>query len=139
MTRLNPSDLDAFVRPYRWRGGRLVRVRFRHRRGQLDIDAVVRVRTTIRDLASGAKVVKLRLRFVDVSECRFQKRPGTSLSVLKDFRLGFFDGTLYATFDSWSLDPTERPKLHDFRGTEVYIGAKDLFWAEDAARSDSPR
>ncbi len=128
MKRINPSDLESFARQYRFPGGKLARIRFIHSRGQLDIETVIVARTVVKDLSHDAKVVRLRLRFVDVDECRFQKRPGTSLATLKDLKFGFFDGTVYTTFDSWNLGPSERPALHDYRGSEAYIGCKDLLF-----------
>jgi len=130
MKRINPSDLESFVRQYRFVGGKLGRIKFIHRRGQLDIETVLRVRTNIKDLSTQARAVRLRLRFVDVEECRFQKRPGNSLATLADLKLGFLDGSFFAAFDSWSLGPRDKPALHDFRGTEAYLGAKDLLFEE---------
>ena len=128
MKRINPSDLETFARHYRFPGGRLARIKYIHRGGQLDIEIVLVARTAVKDLNQDAKKARLRLRFVDVEECRFQKRPGTSLATLKDLKLGFFDGSIFANFDSWALGPGERPALHDFRGSEAYIGCKDLLW-----------
>jgi hypothetical protein len=130
MDAINPSNLDQFARQYRWAGGRLSRVRFARQRGALHIDVVVRVHSAIKDLGTGARPVKLRLRFVDVEECRFQKRPAQGLEKIKDVKFGFFDGLFYVNFDAWSLGPGERPALHDFRGSEAYVAAKDLLWEE---------
>ncbi|CAN5202786.1 hypothetical protein BH11PLA2_BH11PLA2_18750 [soil metagenome] len=132
MNLVKPSDLDAFVRRYRFAGGVIRLVRYRHRKRQLNVDVVLRVMTAMKSLSESAKPVKLHLRFVDVEECRFQKRPAKGLAKITEAKFGFFDGLVYANFDAWGLEPGERPQIFDFRGSDAFLGAKDLFAAEVA-------
>lgn len=130
MTPLKPEDFDRFTRQYRWAGGKLSRLRFKHRRGDLVIDMVLRVRSAIRDLGEGSQPVRLHLKFAGVEECRFQKRPAKGLDRLADVRFGAFDGMIFANFDAWALASGDRPAIFDFRGSEAYLAAKSVTWEE---------
>jgi len=39
-------------------------------------------------------------------------------------RIGYLNGLFFVNLDAWGLEPGEQPKLHDFRASEVYVGAK---------------
>lgn len=130
MNVVNPSDLDALGRKYRFAGAKLLKVRYRTRRRQLNVDIILRLTTLPKSLAEESRPVKLHLRFVDVDECRFQKRPAKDLGRIADARFGFFDGLVYANFDAWGLEPGERPAIYDFRGSDAFVGAKDLLMVE---------
>lgn len=129
MTPLEPSGLAQFARGYHFPAGKLKRVRLRHQGARgLDIDVVLQVRTAIRDLGVEPRVVRLRLRFLDVEEYRFQKRPGIAAGTLRDLHLGYFQGLFYVTFDSWSLEAGEQPGVHDFRGSDAFIASRAIEW-----------
>ena len=130
MNRVNPQDLDLFSRKYRWSGGRLLRVRLTHRGDQMTADVILRVTPIMRDLGRPENPVRLHLRFTGVEECRFQKRPAKSISRISDAKIGFFEGFVFANFDAWGLAPGERPAIFDFRSSEAYLAATDLFWLE---------
>lgn len=128
MKPISPSDLDSFVHQYRWAGGHLCRLRFAHRRELLHLDLVVKLQLSLKNLGDLPKAVKVHLRFHDVEECRFQKRIGRCLARFREARFAFLQGMFFATFDELSLEPNEKPAIHDFRGSEAYVSAKDLSW-----------
>lgn len=128
MTNLIPQDLPAFARQYKFVGAKLLRVRQTYRKGQLDVDLVLRVTPTIKNLDDDPKPVKLRLRLVAVEELRFQKRPGGTAGKVPDAHFGYFQNQFFVTLDTWSLQPNERPGVHDFRGSDLYFGCRDLKW-----------
>lgn len=135
MQNLIPQDLPTFARRYKFAGARLLRVKQTYRKGQLDIDIVLRVTPTIKDLSDEPKPVRLKLRLVAVEELRFQKRPGGTAGRVPDAHFGYFQSQFFVTLDSWSLQPGERPGVHDFRGSDLYFGCRDLLWEEVAKPS----
>ena len=130
MNQLTPAELAAFARRYRFAGGRLRRVRVRHRGPQAAVEVVLAVRTAIRDLGTDPEPVRLKLRLTDAEEFRFQKRPGTTGGRLPDAHFGYFNGLFYVTFDAWSLEPGEQPGVHDFRGSDAFAAGRVLEWEE---------
>jgi hypothetical protein len=130
MKLITPTDLDAFARQYRFAGGHLRAIRYRHRNRRLDVEMLLRIATAPVSLAESPRPVRLHLRFADIEECRFQKRPGKDLQRISEARFGFFEGLVYANFDAWGLSPGERPAIFDFRGSDAFLAAKDLYAAE---------
>jgi hypothetical protein len=130
MKPLIPQELPKFAKQYKFAGGQLLRVRQQYRKGNLTLDIILRVRPTIKNLDDNPRPVKLHLQLIGVDEMRYQKRPGQAAGKIHDGHFGTFDGNIYLTFDSWSLLPNERPGLHDFRGTDLYFGCRELFWEE---------
>jgi hypothetical protein len=45
-------------------------------------------------------------------------------------RFGDFGDVYYVNLDAWGLAPGEAPKLHDFRGSDAYVGGRELYWEE---------
>jgi hypothetical protein len=129
-TRLAPHDLAAFMRRYRLSGGRLRRVRVRTPKGRA---VGVELHLTAREAGKSpteSKPVRLVLRLEGVEEYRFQMRPGQPKVRIADARVGYLNGLFFVNLDAWGLDPGEQPKLHDYRGSEVYAGGRELFWHE---------
>lgn len=130
MNKLIPQDLPNFVRRYKFAGGRVLRVRQKYRKGQLDIDLVLRVLPAIKNLDDDPAPVRLRLRLVGVDEMRLQKRPNAAAGKLPDAHFGYFQSLFFVTLDSWSLQAGEKPGVHDFRGSDAYFGCRDLLWEQ---------
>jgi hypothetical protein len=131
MNPLSAAELPAFLRKYRFAGGRLRRVRVRHRGpDRTEIEVVIAVRTAIRDLGTEPEPVRLKLHLADVEEFRFQKRPGGKAGKVPDVRFGYFNGLFYVTFDAWPLSPGEQPAVHDFRGSDAFAAGRHLEWEE---------
>jgi hypothetical protein len=132
MNRLEPAELASFLRKYRFAGGRLRRVRLRAGRGgTLSVELLLAVQTALRDLGTEPKPVRLKMRLDGVEEYRFQKRPGMAGGRIPDARVGYFDGLVFVTLDTWSLDPGEAPKAHDFRASDAYAAGRELSWGEE--------
>lgn len=131
MNRLNPADLPAFLRKYRFAGGKLRRLQVRQgKSGTLAVELVLSVRTALRDLGSDPRPARLRLRLDGVEEYRFQKRPGTPGARIPEAHFGYFEGLVFANLDAWSLDPGEAPKIHDYRASDAYAAGRELWWEE---------
>jgi hypothetical protein len=129
MTRLNPGDLFQFARRYRMDGGKLRRVRFVARAGVVDLELLVIVRTTVRDLGDGSKPVRLKILLRGVEEYRFQKRPSSTFGKA-DLAFGFFQGLIYVNLEPMILPKGEAPAIHDFRASDTYAASAELFWEE---------
>ena len=136
MNPLLPQDLARFARKYRFAGGRVMRCRISYRKGRPTLDVTMRVRTAIVSLSDEPKLVKVKLRIVDVEEFRWQKRPGFAGGKMADLRLGSFNGMLCANFDAYALDPGEQPGLHDIRASDAYAAGRELWWEELDAPSE---
>lgn len=134
MNELQQNDLTRFLLRYRW-AGRLKAFKLRHRGGGLSADVLLRVRRAVTDLGSKPEPVTLHLRFAGVEECRVQKRVSRSIARFDRAMLAFLDGMFFASFDDWLLESGERPALHDFRGSDLYLAAGRLFWQERPVRS----
>lgn len=134
MNRLTPAELPAFLRRYRFPGGRVRGVRLVNR-GDKDVAVEMRlvVREALRDLGSTPRRVRLVLRLEGVEEFRFQMRPGQPRVKIVDARFGYFNGLYYVNLDAWGLDAGETPKLHDFRASEAFAAGRELLWEEITA------
>lgn len=132
MQTLIPQDLPTFARRYKFAGARLLRVKQAYRKGQLDVELLLRVTPTIKSLSDEPKPVRLKLLLVAVEELRFQKRPGGVVGRVPDAHFGYFQSQFFVTLDAWSLQPNERPGVHDFRGSDLYFGCRDVRWEEVA-------
>ena len=131
MNRVAPHELTAFLRRFRLPGGRVRGVRVVNRSGkEVAIEFRLVVREAMKDLGSEPKPVRLTLRLEGVEEYRFQMRPGQPRVKIADARIGHLNGLFYVNLDAWGLDPGEVPKLHDYRGSEVYAAGRELLWAE---------
>lgn len=135
MTPVRPQDLVAFTRRYRFPGGKVRAVRLRYTSAR---DAAVEfrlvVREAIQDLGKEPRRVKLRLRLTGVDEFRVQMRPGLPRVKIGDARIAYLNGLFWVNLDAWGLEPGEQPKPHDFRGSETYAAARELFWEEIPAK-----
>ncbi|MDB5310632.1 MAG: hypothetical protein JWO38_4834 [Gemmataceae bacterium] len=131
MNRVQPQDLQQFLRRYRFPGGRLRGVRVSHagEKGTA-VEFRLAVREAIKDLGTESKRVRLKLRLGGVEEFRFQMRPNLPKVKITDARVAYLNGLFYITFDAWALEPGERPQVHDFRASEVYAAGRDLGWEE---------
>lgn len=131
MNRLYPSDIAAFARKYRFAGGKLRRVTVRFRGPEkVSVGFDLLVRAAGRDLGADAPPVRLRFRLDGVDEFRFQKRPSGGGGKIADARFGYFGDVYFVNLDAWGLGPGEVPKLHDFRGSDAYVGGRELYWEE---------
>lgn len=131
MTRLYPSDIAGFARKYRFAGGRLRRVTVRLRGpDRVSVGFELVVRPAGRELGAEAKPVRLRFRLDGVDEYRFQKRLSAGAGKITDARFGYFGDVYFVNLDAWGLEKGETPKLHDFRGSDAYVGGRELFWEE---------
>lgn len=129
MNRLHPADLASFARKYRFAGGRLRRVTIRQRgSNHLSIGFELVVRTATRELGNSDSPVRLRFRLDGVDEYRFQKRMSGGAGKITDARFGYFGDVYFINLDAWGLEKGETPKLHDFRGSDAYVGGRELFW-----------
>jgi hypothetical protein len=131
MNRLTPAELPAFLRRYRFPGGRVRRVRLVHLTdNEVAVELRLVVREAIRDLGSTPKRVRLVLRLEGVEEFRFQMRPGQPRVKITDARFAYLNGLYYVNLDAWGLEPGETPKLHDFRASEAFAAGRELLWEE---------
>ena len=128
MTPLQAQDLANFARQFRFAAGRIARVRQVYRKGRLDIDLILRVVPSIKNLDDEPKPTKLHLKLAAVDEFRFQKRPVGSTGKLPDAHFGYFQSQFFVSLDTWSLVPGERPGVHDFRASDIYFACRDLSW-----------
>lgn len=131
MNRLTPAELPAFLRRYRFPGGRVRGVRLVNR-AEKDVAVELRlvVREALRDLGRTPQRVRLVLRLEGVEEYRFQMRPGQPRVKITDARFGYFNGLFYVNLDAWGLEAGETPKLHDFRASEAFAAGRELTWEE---------
>ena len=130
MNRLEPLDFAAFTRRYRLPGGRLRRVRVKIAGAAIDLEFTMSARTVPKDLGVEPRRVTLRFHLRGVEEYRLQKRPGQAAGAVPEARFGTFQGLVFLTFDAYTLGPGEQPQLYDFRASECYAGARELWWEE---------
>ena len=129
MKRLQPNDINKFQRDYRFTGGQLRRVKIATKStGQVCIMLELKVRQALKDLGSQPKPVRLRLRLDGVEEFRFQKRIGVKSGRIPEARVGVFEGMIFVNLDAFVLLPGEQPKIHDYRASDAYIAARELWW-----------
>lgn len=126
--RLSPADLSALLRQFRLPGGRVRRVRVLYPRPkEVAVEFHLSARTAAKPPGADSPV-KFVLRVEGVEEFRVQMRPGQPRAKIADARLGYLNGLFFVNLDAWALEPGEQPKLHDYRGSEVYAGGRELFW-----------
>lgn len=131
MNRVAPQDLVAFLRRYRFPGGRVRGVRVTHSAtAGTAVEFRLAVREAITNLGREPKAVRLKLRVGGAEEFRVQMRPGQPRVKIADARVAYLNGLFYVTFDALALDPGERPGVHDFRASEVFAAGRDLMWEE---------
>jgi hypothetical protein len=131
MTPITPNDLPAFLRKYRFTGGRIHRVKVLYPKlREVAVEFHLSVFEAVKSLGTEPKRVRLVLRVEGVEEFRFQMRPNQPKVKIADARIGYLNGLFFVNFDAWGLEPGELAKLHDFRASEVYAGGRDLFWEE---------
>lgn len=128
MNKLIPQDLPNFARRFRFANARLLRLRQAYRRGLLTVDVTLRVTPAIQNLDDDPRPTRLHLRLVGVDELRQVKRPTGTPGKVPDAHFGYFQSQFFVTLDSWSLQPGEKPGVHDFRGSDLYFAARDLLW-----------
>jgi hypothetical protein len=131
MNRLTASDLASFQRKYRFAGGHLRRLRIRYpAEGAPTVEFTLSVRPALKDLGADAKPIRLRFQLTGAEEFRFQKRPGSTGGKITDARFGYFDGLFFVNLDAFGLQPGEVPMAHDFRASDAYAAARELWWEE---------
>lgn len=129
MKRLETNAIAKFQRDYRFTGGQLRRVKIATKSsGQVAILLELNVRQSLKDLGSRPETVRLRLRLDGVEEFRFQKRIGTQSGRIPEGRIGVFEGMIFINLDAFVLLPGEVPKIHDYRASDAYIAARELWW-----------
>ncbi len=139
MTRLSPAELPAFLRGFRFPGGRIRRVKVRYDTAdQMTVEVIVFARTAMKSLAENARPVHLRFRLAGVEEFRFQKRPSTPAGKVADARIAYFGDSFFLNLDAFALDPGEQPKPHDFRASDAYAAGRELWWEEIARKKSDP-
>jgi hypothetical protein len=122
MNELTPANSHAFLKRFQLKGGRLVRIALRPRRGE---GTTAELRLTARD-ASKNETVRLRLTFQGVEEYRFQRRPSAPLVRLKDVQIGFFGELTYLNLDAYLEDGP--PKVIDFRASDCFVAGRTVHW-----------
>ena len=129
MTRVPSNELPAFLRKFRFPGGRIRGVRLLHgSEKRVAVEFRLAVRETLRDLGTDPKTVRLVLRLEGVEEYRFQMRPNMPKVKIADARITYLNSLFYVNFDAWSLEANEQPKVFDFRASEVYAAGRELMW-----------
>ncbi|MGL6074632.1 MAG: hypothetical protein ACRC8S_10770 [Fimbriiglobus sp.] len=129
MNRLNPSEINSFLRQFRFPGGRLRRMKLHYGSGDdFRIEIAILAKTALKDLGSTPKPVRLRLELIGVEEFRFQKRPNSAEGKLHDLRIGYFNGLFFLTLDDMGLSPGDMPKLHDYRAGDHYLATRQISW-----------
>lgn len=137
MNRLYPADLHQFSQRYRLAGSRLQRLRIRYRGAdRVTVEFVLAMRAKIRDLGTEPQSLKLKIRLEGVEEFRFQKRPTTAAGTVPEARIGYFGDMYFVNLDAWGLQAGEVPGIHDYRGSDAYVGARELYWEEVEAKPE---
>lgn len=131
MNRIYPADLAAFLRRYRFAGGRVWRVKLAYPSpDRLTVEFVVTARAAAKGLGDDPRPVRLRFRLTGVEEFRFQKRPSVPAGKVPDARIGYFGDAYFVNFDAFALDPGDVPKPHDYRASDAYAAGRELWWEE---------
>jgi hypothetical protein len=129
MTNVPSHELPAFLRRFRFPGGRIRGVRLLNgSQKRIAVEFRLTVREALKDLGTDPKNVRLVLRLGGVEEYRFQMRPNMPKSKIADARFSHLNGLFYVNFDAWSLEPNEQPKVFDFRASEVFAAGRELSW-----------
>jgi hypothetical protein len=132
MTSIHSSELEAFSKRYRFGRSRILKLTQRGDR----LDVVLKTRGAPKTLADSARPVKLHLHFTGVEEYRFQRRKGAAKPG-GAVTFAFLEGMFFANFDSWPLEPGERPQAFDFRASDQFVAAKAVSF-EELTRSTGP-
>jgi len=130
MNRLEPLDFTTFTRRFRLPGGRLRRVNMKLAGESVQMEFTMTARTIPKDLGTDPRPVRLRFHLRGVEEYRLQKRPSQAAGAVPEARFGYFQGLVFLTFDAYTLGPGEQPQLYDFRASECYAAARELWWEE---------
>jgi hypothetical protein len=117
MEQIPPGQTAALMKRFSFRGGRLLSLRLARRK---TAQLLLRVKT------HGGESVRLKLRFDDIIEYRFQQRPFRAPPPLSEVRLGYFEGSFYLNLDAWADEGV--PQLMDFRNSEAFIAGARLSW-----------
>lgn len=122
MNELTPGNVHAFLKRFQLRGGRLIRISIRPRRGDA---TTAELRLAAVDTSTN-QPVRLRMAFVGVEEYRFQRRPSAPLVRLKEVQIGFFGALTYVNLDAF---PEEGPpKVMDFRASDCFLAGRAVSW-----------
>jgi hypothetical protein len=122
MNELTAGNVHAFLKRFQLKGGRLIRISIRPRRGET---TTAELRLTALD-ATTNEPVRLRLTFTGVEEYRFQRRPSAPLVCLKEVQVGFFGALTYLNLDAF---PEEGPpKVMDFRASDCFLAGRIVSW-----------
>jgi hypothetical protein len=135
MNRIYPQDLPAFLRKYRFAGGRVRAVRIQQAGQEVAVEFRLVVREALHDLGVEPRPVRLVLRLTGVEEFRLQMRPNLPKTKIADARITYLNDLYFVNLDAWTLDAGEQPKLHDFRASELYAAGRELSWEEPARRA----
>ena len=122
MNELTPGNVHAFLKRFQLKGGRLIRISIRPRRGDA---TTAELRLTALDTTNN-HTVRLRMSFMGVEEYRFQRRPSAPLVRLKEVQIGFFGALIYMNLDAY---PEEGPpKVMDFRASDCFLAGSTVSW-----------
>jgi hypothetical protein len=123
MNVLVPANAPAFLKRFQFTGAAVLRFGLRNRSTKSTGASLI---LKILDGSTNRKV-KLRMDFVGVDEYRLQRRPGSTLIVLKHVNFGEFEGLTYFNFDGFPDDGP--PKVMDFRASDFFVGASRIEWS----------
>lgn len=138
-TRVQPQDIAALLRKYRFNGGRIHRVRVLHPRPkETAVEFLITVQEATKAPGGEPKPVRRVLRLDGVDEFRLQMRPGQPKARIADARIGYLKGLFYVSLDSLGLEPSEVAQVFDYRASEVYAAGRELFIAE-LPRKEPPK
>jgi hypothetical protein len=122
MNELTPGNVHAFLKRFQLKGGRLIRISIRPRRGEA---TTAELRLTALETTT-SQPVRLRMTFTGVEEYRFQRRPSAPLVRLKEVQIGFFGTLAYVNLDAF---PEEGPpKIMDFRASDCFLAGRIVSW-----------
>jgi len=139
MNPITLNDLPAFLRKYRFPGGRVRRVKVLYPKPrEVAVEMHLAVSETVKDLGTSPRRVHLVLRLGEVEEFRFQMRPSQPRMKIADARISYLNGLFFVNLDAWGLEPGEQPRLHDFRAGEAYVGGRTLAWEERGKTKSGP-
>jgi hypothetical protein len=122
MNELTPANVHAFLKRFQLRGGRLIRIQIRPRRGDA---TTAEIRVTALDTKVN-RPVRLRIAFDGVEEYRFQRRPSAPLVRLREVQIGFFGALTYLNLDAFAQNGP--PKVMDFRASDCFLAGQIGKW-----------
>jgi hypothetical protein len=140
MNRVGPHELPALLRKFSFRGGRVRRVRIMSApRGEVAVEFHLLVREAAKSLGAKEQPVRVVLRLEGVAEYRMQMRPNMARVKIEEARMAHLNGLFYVSFDALGLEPTEVPKVFDFRVSEQFAAGRELFWSESRPTGEESR